>query len=74
MVKLEVLILNDIIDLIIEPSNLYSLFEDENEFIQWLRLGTVEDLKHTLLVFVDAQMFYQIQLILKEIVIKQCHN
>ena len=74
MVKLEVLILNDIIDLIIEPSNLYSLFEDENEFIHWLRLGTIEDLKHTLLVFVDAQMFYQIQLILKEIVIKQCHN
>ena len=54
---------------IIDPKNIRSQFKSELEFVSWLEAGSVEDLKCTLKVFQDAEM-YEDCLIIKNTLVK----
>ena len=42
---------------VIDPKNIRSHFKTNDEFIAWLETGSIEDLKCTLKVFEDAEMY-----------------
>lgn len=44
---------------LIEPSVFINNFTSEDEFKQWLIMGTKEDLQHTLKAFEKAEMYEQ---------------
>ena len=41
----------------IEPQKLISNFKDEKDFINWLSMGSLEDIQCTLKVFEKAEMY-----------------
>lgn len=49
----------------IDPQNLIKHFSDENEFREWCKKGTIQDLKCTLEAFEKAEL-YEICLIIKD--------
>jgi hypothetical protein len=51
---------------LIKPENFVSCFENDEEFVEWARLGTSEDLKAALKAFEDAELFIHCKL-LKEV-------
>lgn len=48
---------------VIHPANMMRQFESKEQFIEWLELGTVADLKATLNVFEESQHFEECRLI-----------
>ena len=52
---------------LIEPQNIRSHFKSEDEFVSWLETGSIEDLKCTLKVFENAEMYEDCVIISKEI-------
>lgn len=42
---------------IIEPQNIRSYFKSNEEFTSWLETGTKEDIKCTLQIFEEAELF-----------------
>ena len=51
---------------LIKPEKVVSWFENDEEFVEWARLGTPEDLKAALKAFEDAELFIHCKL-LKEV-------
>ena len=57
---------------IIEPENLIQEFKNDEEFIEWLNLGTKEDLKHCLMAFIKAELYHHCTIINKIIKEELC--
>ena len=55
---------------IIEPTEFIKNFKSENEFLEWLDTGTVEDVGHTLRAFEQANM-YEICTLIKRYLINE---
>ena len=61
--------MNDLYLEIIEPSTFITNFENENDFKEWLELGTIQDLKCTLKAFEVAEL-YELCIIIKKSLVK----
>ena len=49
--------INEAYENIIDPKNIRYQFKSEQEFISWLEIGTIEDLKCTLKAFENTEMY-----------------
>jgi hypothetical protein len=58
--------LDEIFKEFIQPENLITLFENDQEFIDWLRIGTVEEMGWALKVFEKSELYRHCDLIKKE--------
>jgi len=51
---------------LVNPSVLIEHFENDSEFLDWLRLGTVEEMGWALKAFIKEELYYHCSLIKKE--------
>ena len=59
--------INEAYETIIDPVELIKNFKTEKDFIDWLDLGTPEDVEQTLQVFEDAELYEYCAIIKKYI-------
>jgi hypothetical protein len=60
--------INEVYLELINPINLITNFKTQDEFKDWLDLGSKEDLKHTLKAFEECELYEHCQIIKNKIV------